>query len=266
MTRKSYLFCNFCNLGDGLMNEKGRTERPQNRTDAKPCLSDVYKKCTRAKRRKADVRLSGRSMVEMLGVLAIIGVLSVGAIAGYSKAMMKYKLNKQAEAINLLLNNAIQNTKRFQNNSTLDKPEMYAEIMDKLGLLPDGIELYSSNATYLTDKIFGNFIWIYAYPSLYGMGYEFSWHGDKKEICRNLLNVYKANSSELYYVVSDRHYQPDEGDSSEENSSKSGYYYGDAYCKEGNNCLHSISLNDIDLLCHQCAEDSTQCRFYVTWK
>ena len=36
----------------------------------------------------------GRSMVEMLGVLAIIGVLSVGAIAGYSKAMNKYKLNK----------------------------------------------------------------------------------------------------------------------------------------------------------------------------
>ena len=27
---------------------------------------------------------SGRSMVEMLGTLAIIGVLSVGAIAGYS--------------------------------------------------------------------------------------------------------------------------------------------------------------------------------------
>ncbi len=32
---------------------------------------------------------TGRSMVEMLGVLAIIGVLSVGAIAGYSKAMIK---------------------------------------------------------------------------------------------------------------------------------------------------------------------------------
>ena len=39
---------------------------------------------------------TGRSMVEMLGVLAIIGVLSVGAIAGYNKAMTKYKLNKQA--------------------------------------------------------------------------------------------------------------------------------------------------------------------------
>jgi len=35
----------------------------------------------------------GRSMIEMLGVLAIIGVLSVGGIAGYSKAMFKYRLN-----------------------------------------------------------------------------------------------------------------------------------------------------------------------------
>ena len=35
----------------------------------------------------------GRSMIEMLGVLAIVGVLSVGGIAGYSKAMGKYKTN-----------------------------------------------------------------------------------------------------------------------------------------------------------------------------
>ena len=32
---------------------------------------------------------SGRSMVEILGVLAVIGVLSVGGIAAYSKAMEK---------------------------------------------------------------------------------------------------------------------------------------------------------------------------------
>ena len=36
---------------------------------------------------------NGRSMVEMLGVLAIIGVLSVGGIAGYSAAMRKYRAN-----------------------------------------------------------------------------------------------------------------------------------------------------------------------------
>ena len=37
---------------------------------------------------------SGRSMVEMLGTLAIIGVLSVGAIVGYSYAMDKYRANQ----------------------------------------------------------------------------------------------------------------------------------------------------------------------------
>ena len=36
---------------------------------------------------------SGRSMVEMLGVLAIIGVLSIGGIAGYTHAMNKHHSN-----------------------------------------------------------------------------------------------------------------------------------------------------------------------------
>ena len=40
-----------------------------------------------------ELNESGRSMVEMLGVLAIIGVLSVGGIAGYTQAMRKYRAN-----------------------------------------------------------------------------------------------------------------------------------------------------------------------------
>lgn len=36
----------------------------------------------------------GRSMIEMLGVLAIIGVLSVGGLAGYTKAMRTHKINQ----------------------------------------------------------------------------------------------------------------------------------------------------------------------------
>ena len=47
----------------------------------------------------------GRSMIEMLGVLAIIGVLSVGGITGYSKAMMKYRINKTIEQITLIAGN-----------------------------------------------------------------------------------------------------------------------------------------------------------------
>ena len=48
---------------------------------------------------------NGRSMVEMLGVLAIIGVLSVGGIAGYSKAMTKFKINKSMDQISMLVAN-----------------------------------------------------------------------------------------------------------------------------------------------------------------
>ncbi|MBQ8671310.1 MAG: hypothetical protein IJ525_02185 [Alphaproteobacteria bacterium] len=48
---------------------------------------------------------NGRSMIEMLGVLAIIGVLSVGGIAGYSKATMKYRVNKTIEQITLIAGN-----------------------------------------------------------------------------------------------------------------------------------------------------------------
>ena len=47
----------------------------------------------------------GRSMIEMLGVLAIIGVLSVGGISGYSKAMAKFKLTKAQDQISMLLIN-----------------------------------------------------------------------------------------------------------------------------------------------------------------
>ena len=48
---------------------------------------------------------NGRSMIEMLGVLAIVGVLSVGGIAGYSKAMQKYRINKTIEQITLIAGN-----------------------------------------------------------------------------------------------------------------------------------------------------------------
>ena len=45
---------------------------------------------------------SGRSMVEMLGVLAIIGVLSIGGIAGYTMAMNRYRANEVLNAANML--------------------------------------------------------------------------------------------------------------------------------------------------------------------
>ena len=55
--------------------------------------------------RNIHTQESGRSMVEMLGVLAIIGVLSVGGIAGYSQAMAKFKITKTIDQVQTLITN-----------------------------------------------------------------------------------------------------------------------------------------------------------------
>ena len=47
----------------------------------------------------------GRSMIEMLGVLAIVGVLSVLGLSGYQKAMAKYKMNKTVDQMAQIVNN-----------------------------------------------------------------------------------------------------------------------------------------------------------------
>ena len=240
------------------MRERTKNERLKNGTDAKPCLSDVYKSGTRARRRKVDAALCGRSMVEMLGVLAIIGVLSVGAISGYSKAMLKYKLNKQTEAMNLLLNNAMQLRPPMPDEGDT----FYSELLSKLNLLPDGIRLFS-DVKYMKD-MFNNGIWFFAQPSSYSIGYEFSKRGNSGEICRNLVNVYKAYAGELYSITTDWHYTSE--DTGEEGSERFGYYYGNGYCTAGRQCIKDITLNDIDTLCNQCAENATQCRIYVSWR
>ena len=43
---------------------------------------------------------TGRSMVEMLGVLAIIGVISIGAIVGYTYGMNRYRTNEILDGAN----------------------------------------------------------------------------------------------------------------------------------------------------------------------
>lgn len=44
---------------------------------------------------------SGRTMSEVLAVLAIVGVLSIGSIAGFRQLMVKQKINDIIHAINL---------------------------------------------------------------------------------------------------------------------------------------------------------------------
>ena len=58
----------------------------------------------------------GRSMIEMLGVLAIIGVLSVGGLAGYNTAMRKIQITKALNEMQLVIQDCL------QQHLTLKKP------------------------------------------------------------------------------------------------------------------------------------------------
>ena len=90
----------------------------------------------------ADPKEHGRSMVEMLGVLAIVGVLSVGAIAGYSKAMMKYKLNKTTDiATQLFATTFTKFAHDFSSSNADEYGYIYlTQIMLKAGWVPDGLK------------------------------------------------------------------------------------------------------------------------------
>ncbi len=85
---------------------------------------------------------SGRSMIEMLGVLAIIGVLSVGGIAGYSKAMMKFKINKIAQQITEIVTNIRTLYAQQKNYNGLDTSSAI-----QMGVIPDDLSINGSSIT-----------------------------------------------------------------------------------------------------------------------
>ena len=91
--------------------------------------------------------------VLMLGVLAIIGVLSVGAIAGYSKAMMKYKLNKSVEQINLLFNLTYRYLFEFKfDDSMINNHTPLLPYFKALGEIPEDMIRQGDNS-YIYDKL-----------------------------------------------------------------------------------------------------------------
>ena len=100
----------------------------------------------------------GRSMIEMLGVLAIIGVLTAGGIAGYGKAMMMWRSDQQKEQIAQILHSFIRlRTELSREHKTDNTNYKLMSILNALGEVPAGLT-YREN--YLFDKL-GNRYWGY---------------------------------------------------------------------------------------------------------
>ncbi len=194
---------------------------------------------------------NGRSMVEMLGVLAIIGVLSVGAISGYSKAMFKYKLNKQTTQIGYILDYII------GNQDALRKiPIQMTYTLNKLSIVPD--EMIKDNTNYVYDS-FNSRIKLENHTgdsSLYGyaLGVEINNSDYASEICRNFMIMAKARADDISWVYVQR------GESDGSFTNLTSYYGNQATGKS--NYLRNMDMVTMDNACKMC-ENTDSCFVFI---
>ena len=198
----------------------------------------------------------GRSMIEMLGVLAIIGVLSVGGIAGYSKAMEKFKVNNAIEEYSYLIYGLLEHLDEIQKISqpTTDKYDI-TELIDALQLVPQTWIVQRSsvsgvNYNYLDPN--QNWVSIFSRNNLLvfdivigGLttdeNQNFIAANFSANFCVELLNniAYPLHSAlkRLYMY-----------------KSKGGYklFYGDNYCKNDLNCISSLTIAKMNEICSAC--------------
>ena len=208
---------------------------------------------------ECDGLCAGRSMVEMLGVLAIIGVLSVGAIAGYSKAMMKYKLNKYSEQMNTVINAIARNAHSFDNiYSQNGSPTSLTSYFVKMGEVPK--EMVTSNPEYLRD-IFG-MRWTIVMSSdsksilLSSYDTPSTKSADELERCRTFIMLAKENSGNISYLNTI---------SEHGTSSAKAYLYGDTFCTAGRKCLKDVTLDNIYEICTAQAGATSAVETAILW-
>ena len=206
----------------------------------------------------------GRSMIEMLGVLAIIGVLSVGGIAGYSKAMEKFKINKTIDEYTMLITGLIEYKNNFiqssapQSNIDLDEfifaahlvPETWKQYGNKRIRDSNGhdLRIYFSNKS-LTEG--------YTNPGKYVLDLHFSLVKTNAVFSRNLcktffIDIGQQMASQMFAMV----VIP---------TSSNTEYAGDAFCHGADKsvttgqplkCLRDLTLSEADEICRTCNNNS----------
>ena len=187
----------------------------------------------------------GRSMIEMLGVLAIIAVLSVGGIAGYSKAMEKYKLIKYREGMVELVSNFLQIKDELPTSNTT-WTNNYPEIMHEMGLIPAEFEYV--NKTTLKDG-FGVAMKIYhdgrPGENHYNFGFYFTNSRLSSLACHELLETVIEFRNDVHELYRQPYGRPSGVDYIP-------YYqvYGSRFCVKGVKCLSNLTMNDIHEICY----------------
>ena len=203
-----------------------------------------------------DVCSVGRSMIEMLGVLAIIAVLTVGGIAGYSKAMEKFKVNKAISEYSYLIQGLMEHLTEIQKMSNIQEGDVHhglINVVQATNLVPETWENAGNQADDKMIDPYGNVIQIFSrYERLvidmYLGGYSDLDDGTHASLsfspkfCSALMqDVVQPLSSVLYYAwFTNGNY----------------CFYGDKHCRSGSKCIRDLKLSDINRACNYCTKQS----------
>lgn len=209
----------------------------------------------------------GRSMIEMLGVLAIIGVLSVGGIAGYGKAMMMWRSNQQREQIAQILHSFIRlRTELSREHKTDNTQYRLMSILNALGEVPAGLT-YREN--YLFDKLgnrysgtYGRNCWTISKDSqelqcAFQLNFDVTLvkttsalTPSSEGFCENMIYLAKENAQDLNSVIT---FWGNKEDDDDPNHWR-GYTQKDAFY--GTNIKNATPVQ-IKKVCQECKENSS---------
>ena len=199
----------------------------------------------------------GRSMIEMLGVLAIIGVLSVGGIAGYSKAMLMWRSNIQRQMLTEIITAAIKMKSNL--NAQTKKWEDITPTLAAMGDIPEGIAYEDG---YLYDKSGIRFRMYYGFQpwtnsdgtsggeTRCSVWFEHSQNGAKfapevQEFCRNLALASQQAANDVILIATWLH--------TSSHSNGTALYTGKT--------LQTATISEITAKCNQTFEESGNATF-----
>ena len=216
-----------------------------------------------------NIRQCGRSMIEMLGVLAIIAVLTAGGVVGFNKAMSAYHWNMALGQWDTLINVLV----KYKSQLHINDPKQLEidtlsllPILDATGELPDNMTVENCETSklncYVVDAM-GNRIRVYNHNTGYiGIGYLIS--QNNVEACRlfmTMANSYHNTVDVIQFYTNDRIDDP--------NTQKNIHFYGDRYCSKSNKsqCLKNMSFSQINEICkdNKVCKDKKTCHFLMYW-
>ncbi|MBO5039142.1 MAG: hypothetical protein J6C85_06805 [Alphaproteobacteria bacterium] len=201
----------------------------------------------------------GRSMIEMLGVLAIVGILSVGGIAGYSKAMYTYRVNKLIDEYTLFISNILLIKEDLVKLASKSGNSAITPLLKDMGFIPN---TWLVNGNYIFDST-SRKILLFKYSenkvltiNYYLKDFQNSKRPNKESLllCQNLwLRIIKPYQDSLWRAWIWR-----EGENNV-------LRYGKNFCNTSNNCITDMSLSEITEDCSSCL-DEKNCRLAIDFE